>query len=129
LEDAKEHSNHNIRDIIESFVEQIQTTRKLLFGITISALILAPLAIGLSVYLVKHEHFFFILEEYDEFGIFLVVLLVTVTIVSSIWLVLGIQQFVMLKSWNTRYSSYIKKKEKLDEKILYSFELDEDQET
>ena len=129
MEDIDEHPNHSIRDVIESFVEQIQTTRKLLFGITISALILAPLAIGLSVYLAKHEHFFFILEEYDEFGTFLVVLLATVTIVSSIWLVLGIQQFVMLKSWNARYSSYIKKKEKLDEKILSSFELDEDQET
>lgn len=129
MEDTEEQSNHSIRDVIESFVEQIQTTRKLLFGITISAFILAPLAIGLSVYLVKHEHFFFILEEYDEFGTFLVVLLATVTIVSSIWLVFGIQQFVLLKSWNTRYSSYIKKKEKLDEKILSSFELDEDQET
>ena len=129
MEDIDEHPNRSIRDVIESFVEQIQTTRKLLFGITISALILAPLAIGLSVYLAKHEHFFFILEEYDEFGTFLVVLLATVTIVSSIWLVLGIQQFVMLKSWNARYSSYIKKKEKLDEKILSSFELDEDQET
>ena len=129
MEDAEKHSNHSIRDVIESFVEQIQTTRKLLFGITISALILAPLAIGISVYLVKHEHFFFILDEYDEFGTFLVILLATVTIVSSIWLVLGIRQFAMLKSWNARYSSYIKKKEKLDEKISSSFDLDEDQET
>ncbi len=129
MEDAEKYSNHSIRDVIESFVEQIQSTRKLLFGITISALILAPLAIGISVYLVKHEHFFFILDEYDEFGTFLVILLATVIIVSSIWLVLGIRQFVMLKSWNARYSSYIKKKEKLDEKISSSFDLDEDQET
>jgi uncharacterized membrane protein len=128
LEDS-ENSNHGIRDVIESFVEQIQTTKKLLFVITVSALILAPLAIGLSVYLVKHEHFFFILDEYDEFGTFLVVLLVTVIVVSTIWLVLGIRQFAMLKSWNARYSSYIKKKEKLDEKISASFDLDEDQET
>lgn len=128
MEDS-ENSNHGIRDVIESFVEQIQTTKKLLFVITVSALILAPLAIGLSVYLVKHEHFFFILDEYDEFGTFLVVLLVTVIVVSTIWLVLGIRQFAMLKSWNARYSSYIKKKEKLDEKISASFDLDEDQET
>ncbi len=128
MEDEK-YSSHSIRDIIESFAEQIQTTRKLLFGIAVSALILAPLAIGLSVYLVKHEHFFFILDEYDEFGTFLAILLVTVIIVSSIWLVLGIRQFAMLKSWNARYSSYIKKKEKIDEKISASFDLDEDQET
>lgn len=129
MEDSEKYPNHSVRDVIESFVEQIQATRRLLFGITISALILAPLAIGLSMYLVKHEHFFFILDEYDEFGTFLVILLVTVIIVSSIWLVLGIRQFAMLKSWNTRYSNYMKKKEKLDEKISASFDLDEDQET
>ena len=128
MEDPKEH-NQSIREVIESFVEHIQTTKKLLFGITISALILAPLAIGLSIYLIKHEHFFFILDEYDEFGTFLVILLVTVIIVSSIWLGLGIRQFTLLKPWNARYSSYIKKKEKLDEKISSSFDLDEDQET
>lgn len=127
MEDTDEYSNHSIRDVIESFVEQIQKTRKLLFGVTISALILAPLAIGLSVYLVRHEHFFFILDEYDEFGTFLVVLLATIIIIASIWLVLGIRQFAMLKSWNSRYSSYMKKKEKLDERLSASFELDEDQ--
>lgn len=129
MEDTEEYSNHSIRDVIESFVGQIQKTRKLLLGVTISALILAPLAIGLSVYLVRHEHFFFILDEYDEFGTFLVVLLITIMIVSSIWLVLGIRQFTMLKSWNVRYSSYMKKKEQLDEKISFGFDLDEDQET
>lgn len=122
-----EPTQNNIRDVIESFVEQIQRIRKLLFGVTISALILAPLAIGLSVYLVKHEHFLFILDEYDEFGIFLTILLGIIITVSSIWLTLGIRQFVMLKSWNNRYSDYIKKKEELDKKISSQFELDEDQ--
>ncbi len=129
MEDSEEYSNHSLRDVIESFVEQIQKTRRLLFGVTISALILAPLAIGLSVYLARHELLFFYLDEYDEFGTFLGVLLATIIIISSIWLVLGIRQFTMLKSWNARYSSYMKKKERLDEKISSSFELDEDQET
>ena len=129
MEDTEEYTNHSVRFVIESFVEQIQKTRKLLFGVTISALILAPLAIGLSVYLVRHEHFFFILDEYDEFGTFLVLLLATIIVISSIWLVLGIRQFTMLKSWNARYLRYMEKKEKLDEKISSSFELDEDQET
>lgn len=129
MEDSEEYSNHSIRDVIESFVEQIQKTRRLLLGVTVSALILAPLAIGLSVYMARHEHFFFILDEYDEFGTYLGVLLATIIIISSIWLVLGIRQFTMLKSWNARYSSYMKKKEQLDEKISSSFELDEDQET
>lgn len=129
MEDSEEYSNHSLRDVIESFVEQIQKTRRLLFGVTVSALILAPLSIGLSVYLARHEHFFFILDEYDEFGTFLGILLAIIIVISSIWLVLGIRQFTMLKSWNARYSSYMKKKEKLDEKISSSFELDEDQET
>ncbi len=71
MEDTEEYSNHSVRDVIESFVEQIQKTRKLLFGVTISALILAPLAIGLSVYLVRHEHFFSFLTNMMNLGRFL----------------------------------------------------------
>lgn len=129
MENTDDYSNYSIRDVIESFAEQIQKTRKMLFGITVSALILAPLAIGLSAYLVRHDHFFFILDEYDEFGTFLAILLIIIIVVSSIWLVLGIRQFTMLKSWNARYAKYMKKKEELDETISSSFELDEDQET
>ncbi len=124
-----EKSRFSIVSIIEGFIDKINKIRKTLLGISISALILAPLAIGLSAYLVTHPHFFFVLEEYDEFGLFLSIWLGIIIVVSITWFVLGIRQYVMLKSWNEKYSSYVRKKEQVDNDISAEFGLDKDQET
>ena len=47
-------ARENILSLMDSFIEQITSIRKTLLGVSISALILAPLAIGLSVYLILH---------------------------------------------------------------------------
>jgi hypothetical protein len=119
----------SIVEIIESFIDKINQIQKTLVGISISALILAPLAIGLSVYLIMHPHFFFILEEYDEFGLFLAISLGIIITVSLTWFALGIRQYMMLKSWSTKYSNYVQRKEQIDDKISSEFKLDEDQQT
>jgi hypothetical protein len=63
---------------MDSFIEQITAIRKTLLGVSISALILAPLAIGLSIYLSLHRSSFAILEIENEFGLVLSILLGTV---------------------------------------------------
>lgn len=62
---------------MDSFIEQITAIRKTLLGVSISALILAPLAIGLSIYLSLHRSFFAILEIENEFGLVLSIILGT----------------------------------------------------
>lgn len=129
MSDMENSTRFSVVEIIEGFIDKINQIQKTLIGISISALILAPLAIGLSGYLIMHPHFFFILEEYDEFGLFLAISLGIIIAVSIAWLALGIRQYMMLKSWNAKHSSYIQKKEQVDSKISSEFKLDEDQET
>ena len=128
MENFDSQSRFSIIDVIDGFVDKINQIRKTLLGISISSLVLAPLAISLSLYLIFHPHFFFILDEYDEFGTFLSMFLVVIIIISISWLVLGIRQYLMLKSWNKKYSNYIQRKDQLDNQISTEFELDEDQE-
>jgi hypothetical protein len=73
--------------------EQIFQIRKTFLGVSISALVLAPIATGLSVFLLQHPSFFAILDIENEFGDVLAVLLGTIIIISSIWLVAGIRQY------------------------------------
>lgn len=127
--EPSDSTRFSLVDVIEGFIDKINQIRSTLVGISISALILAPLAIGLSTYLITHPHFFFILEEYDEFGVYLSIALGIMIIVSIVWLVLGMRQYVMLKSWNQKYTNYLKKKEQVDDKISSEFGLDENQET
>src|SRR5687768_17527038 len=110
-------SRHDILSLLDNFIEQIHQIRRTLLGVSISALVLSPLAIALSIYLILHPSFFAILEIENEFGLVLSVLLGAVIIISSIWLITGIRQYRSLSSWNNRYKKYIEEKQKLDKMI------------
>ena len=118
-----EVARENILSLMDSFIEQITSIRKTLLGVSISALILAPLAIGLSVYLMLHPSFFAILEIENEFGFVLTILLGAVLIISSIWLISGIRQYRSMSSWSKRYNEYKKEKEDMDRKIALQYGL------
>ena len=118
-----EVARENILSLMDSFIEQITNIRRTLLGVSISALVLAPLAIGLSVYLILHPSFFAILEIENEFGLVLSILLGAVLIISSIWLISGIRQYRSMSSWSKRYNEYKKEKEDMDRKIALQYGL------
>lgn len=111
---------------MDLFIEKIQNLRGIMLGVSISALVLAPFAIGISVYLVTHPRFLLLVEHETEFGIMLTILLTGILITSGIWLVTGIRQFRSLSSWNDRYGNYLKKKEELDKSISSKFSLNDE---
>jgi hypothetical protein len=115
---------HNILTIIDSFIEQIFQIRKTLFGVSISALILAPIAIGLSIFLLQHPSFFAVLEIENEFGIVLAILLAAVITISSIWIIGGVKQYRSISSWNKRYKEYTKEKQEMDRDVVERYGLD-----
>jgi hypothetical protein len=110
-------SRHDILSLLDNFIEQIHQIRYTLLGVSVSALVLSPLAIALSIYLMLHPSFFAILEIENEFGLVLSVLLGAVIIISSIWFITGIRQYRSLSSWNNRYKDYIEEKQRLDKMI------------
>lgn len=111
---------------MDVFIEKIQQLRGLMLGVSLSAIFLAPLAIVLSLYLVTHPKFLHILENENEFGFILIVLITVVLVTSGIWLITGLQQFRSLSSWNKRYSNYLKKRNDLDNLISSEYKLDEE---
>ena len=113
-----------ILSLIEAFIEQIFHIRKTLLGVSVSAIIMAPIAIGLSVYLLRHPSFLAILDIENDFGIVLGVLLGAIIIISSIWLVVGIRQYRLIGSWNKRYGDYIREKQERDSIIVSQYSED-----
>jgi hypothetical protein len=116
-EEKSNMSRHDILSLLDNFIEQIHQIRRTLLGVSVSALVLSPLAIALSIYLMLHPSFFAILEIENEFGLVLSVLLGAVIVISSIWLITGIKQYRSLSSWNNRYKEYMEEKQKLDKMI------------
>ena len=114
-------SRYSILNLIEAFIDQIFHIRKTLLGVSISAVIMAPIAIGLSVYLLRHPSFLAVLEIENEFGIVLGVLLGAIIIISSVWLVVGIRQYRLIGSWNKRYGDYVREKQEIDRTIASQY--------
>lgn len=117
---------NNILSSMDLFIEKIQQLRGMMLGVSFSALILAPLAIGISVYLISHPRFLQIIEHEGEFALLLMILITVVLVTSGIWLVAGMQQFKSLNSWNKRYCSYLKRRDDLDKEITSKYNLDEE---
>jgi hypothetical protein len=122
--DPTKTARANLLTLMDSFIEQILKIRKTLLGVSISALILAPIAIGLSVYLIRHPSFFAILEIENEFGTVLSILLGSVVTISCIWLYAGIKQYRKIGSWSRRYDEYINEKREINRKLSSQFGLE-----
>ena len=91
---------------------------------SVSAMVLAPLAIVLSIYLLLHPSFFAILEIENEFGYVLAVFLGIVMAISMAWLVNGVRQYRSMGSWNKRYREYLAEKDKMDQIIAANYGLE-----
>jgi uncharacterized membrane protein len=119
-------TRQDILSLLESFIQQMQNMRRILLGMSVSAIVLGPLAIALSIYLLFHPSFFAILERENEFGLVLSVLLGAVIITSAVWLVTGIRQYRSISKWQKRHEEYQREKEAIDRKIASQFGLDQD---
>ena len=119
-------ARQDILTLLDGFIQQIQNISRILLGMSVSAIVLAPLAIALSVYLLLHPSFFTVLDTENEFGLVLTVLLGAVIITSGIWLFTGIRQYSSMSQWKKRYEEYRREKQAIDRKIASQFGLDQD---
>lgn len=126
MSDDEKMQRQDILSLMDSFIEQVQQVRRILVGVSVSAIVLAPLAIVLSIYLLLHPSFFAVLEIENEFGLILSILLGAVIFISAIWLLTGIRQYRSMSAWKGRYSEYSRQKEEMDKKIASQFNLDQE---
>ena len=115
----------DILSTLDYIIDKVQHLRKIMLGVSLSAVVLGPFAIVLSIYLLTHPTFFLLLEQENEFGLYLSGLLAGIIVVSITWLITGLRQYFSLSNWNNRYCGYLRKKEDLDSSISKDFKLDE----
>jgi len=89
--------------LIESYITQMLILRKTLLLVFISGVILAPVSIVLSVYILIHPSLDEITDRQDNFGEVLVLLLTAVFIGSVLWFGLSLKQYISIGQWNRRY--------------------------
>ncbi|MGI0007376.1 MAG: hypothetical protein ACREAR_05200 [Nitrosotalea sp.] len=125
-DDKTQSSRFDVLDLMDSFINKILELRRILLGVSLSGFILAPFAIGLSVFLLTHKNFFIVLNNEYDFGVALSILLGLIIAISVGWMVTGIRQYKTLKSWNKKYQEYLQQKDDIDKKIASKYGLDSD---
>lgn len=126
MDDKDGYSRTDLLSTLDSFIVRIFEIRRILLSISASALILAPLATGLSIFLLTHPRFYAVLQTEHEFGTILGVLLGVIISISVVWIATGIKQYVMLKSWDQKYKEYMRQKDEIDKRIASDYGLDEE---
>ena len=116
-------ARRNLLGVLDDFIIEVLRIRRMLYGTFLSAVLLAPTSIVLSVYLIMHPSFLGILNAEDDFGEILLVLLGLVVAVSLIWLSFGIRQHRSIGHWNKRYEEYLRKQRELERKISKQYGL------
>jgi hypothetical protein len=115
----------DILKLLDDFIENVMKIKKTLIGLSLSALILAPFAVFISLYLIFNPSFFAILAIETEFGLVLLLMLAAVLIISSIWIITGIRHYKSVRKWNKKYEEFSKMKREMDRQILSKYGLDD----
>ena len=127
MDDKEENfSRTDVLSLLDNFIERIFEIRRILLSVSVSALILAPLATGLSIFLLTHPRFYNVLQQEHEFGTILGVLLGVIISISVVWIATGVRQYVTLKSWDQKYKEYLKQKDEIDKRIASDYGLEHD---
>ncbi len=123
-----EDNNFEIRrtgpiEMLDDFIIQVLSIRRTLFSVSLCAILLAPVSIGLCIYMFLHPSFLKVLDDKDDFGEILTVLLLSVIGVSTTWLVVGIKQHKSISSWNKKYEEYQQAQLQMHKRIKEEFGL------
>ena len=126
MDDEGRFSRTDVLRVLDGFIERIFEIRQILLSVSVSAMVLAPLATGLSIFLLTHPKFYSILQSEHEFGTILAVFLGIIISISVVWIATGVRQYVTLKSWDQNYKEYLKQKDEIEKRIASEYGLDED---
>ena len=111
--------------LIESYITQMLILRKTLLLVFVSGVILAPVSIVLSVYILMHPSLNEIMDRQDNFGEVLVILLTAVFISCVLWFGLSLKQYISIGQWNRRYKQYLIEHDVFEKQLLQRYGLTE----
>lgn len=100
-------TRNDVLNLLNELIGRVNNVKRVYVGTTFSAIILAPLSISLSTYLVFHPSFYRLLDSEEGFGYVLAGFLGFLVSLSSTWLVAGLRQYQTLKKWNRKYDNYL----------------------
>ena len=116
-EEARQRRD-SILEVVDDLVFHMNDARTRFMILSVTSLILAPIAIIVALLLVGYPRFLrFLIVGIPEVGLTLFLYLALSTILSAIWLYVGLKEYRFLSKWNDRFKRFISLREQIDREI------------
>jgi len=116
-EEARQRRD-SILEVVDDLVFHMNDARTRFMILSVTSLILAPIAIIVALLLVGYPRFLrFLIVGIPEVGLTLFLYLALSTILSAVWLYVGLKEYRFLSKWNDRFKRFISLREQIDREI------------
>lgn len=117
-DEEKTEERASLLETIDDLVFHMNDARMLFVILSISSLIIAPIAIVIAIVFIAHPLFLpFLLHKNPFFGVIFFIYIIFVVVLSLVWLYVGLKEYRFLSKWNERFKKYISLKERIDREL------------
>jgi hypothetical protein len=130
--DNDDIARENIFQIMDGIIAQLNKTKKIFIIMILTIMIIPPIAFALTFALFGPPFHFDGSKEFsDDFGPShippqIALARIVPILVSLVWLGIGIRQWFVLSKWSKKYERYKELQKRIDEKLDYADNHDED---
>ncbi|MEO9319790.1 MAG: hypothetical protein ABI361_03875 [Nitrososphaera sp.] len=118
MAEDRPNRRESIFEVLDELIFHLNTTRGLFTFLIVSAFILGPLSLIVAAIFAVHPRLLvFLLERSPEAG-GIVILFLSLTVFMAItWLFIGIRERAFFSQWNTRFSSFMSLRARIDREL------------
>ncbi len=121
--EEKPEEGESLLETLDDLIFHMNDARITFIILSISSLIIAPIAIIMAmVFTVNPAFLRWLLNRNLFFGLIFLFYIILVMILSSIWLFVGLREYRFLSKWNERFKKYISLKERVDKELQKELE-------
>ena len=121
--DEKSEDRTSLLETIDDLIFHMNDARATFIILSISSLIIAPIAIIMATVFIARPNFLhWLLNINPFFGVIFLIYIILVLILSSIWLFVGLREYRFLSKWNERFKKYMSLKDRVDKEIQKELE-------
>ncbi|MCP8304003.1 MAG: hypothetical protein H3Z50_00800 [archaeon] len=122
-DEEKPEEGESLLETLDDLIFHMNDARVTFIILSISSLIIAPIAIIMAIVFTFNPAFLrWLLNRNLFFGLIFLIYIILVVILSSIWLFVGLREYRFLSKWNERFKKYISLKERVDRELQKELE-------
>lgn len=108
----------SLLETVDDLIFHLNNARMIFVVLSLSSLILAPIAIVVALFFILHPRFLrFFLAVEPFVGLSFMVYVILTVVMSAVWLIVGWREYRFLSQWNARFKRFISLKEKVDREL------------